>query len=77
MDAFDKPKRRPQFNPDDFPCPLCGQSEFVWGITVGEGPMQRLYTRPDEMGWGEGKILYTRECLSCSHVMLFTRKGSV
>lgn len=29
MDDFEKPKRRPQFNPDDFPCPLCGQQDFI------------------------------------------------
>jgi predicted RNA-binding Zn-ribbon protein involved in translation (DUF1610 family) len=76
MDDFEKPKRRPQFDPNDFPCPVCGQADYVWGLTVGEGPTQRLYIRPDESGWGEGKILYTRECLSCGNVLMFTRKGS-
>ncbi|MEP6984894.1 MAG: hypothetical protein ABI970_04825 [Chloroflexota bacterium] len=55
------------------PCPICSGMTFIWGVTVGESPSQRLYTRPDGAGWGEGKEMVTRECNTCGNVQLFTR----
>jgi hypothetical protein len=72
MMAEEKAKRRPLIDPDDYPCPICGEADFVWGVTVGEGPSQRLYTRQHGAGWGEGEVLYTRVCLACRNVQLFT-----
>lgn len=58
-------------NPRTAPCPICGSADYVWGVTVGESPSQRLYTRPDGAGWGEGKKMVTRECQLCGNVQLF------
>jgi len=58
------------------PCRICSGMIFTWGITVGERPSQRLYTRPDGAGWGEGKEMITRECNTCGNVQLFTRTTS-
>lgn len=59
-------------NPDDFPCPICGQRSYQWGLSVGESPSQRLYARANGAGWGEGEKLYTRKCLVCTNVQFFT-----
>ncbi len=58
------------------PCPICSGMSYTWGITVGESPSQRLYTRPNGAGWGEGKVMVTRECNTCGNVQLFTESYS-
>ena len=72
--AEEKRKNRPTVNPDEFPCPICGKTDYEWGVSVGEGPSQRLYARANVAGWGEGEVLYTRKCLHCSNVLFFTTK---
>lgn len=67
----EKPKRGGDVR--ESPCPICGGERFVWGVTVGEGPNQRLYTRPNGAGWGNGREMITRECYSCGNVQLFTK----
>ena len=69
--AQEKPKRTGDVREN--PCPICGTTSYIWGVTVGEGPRQRLYTRPDGAGWGEGKEMVTRECNRCGNVQLFTK----
>ena len=55
------------------PCPICSGTSFTWGLTVGEGPNTRLYTRANGAGWGDGKEMVTRECNTCGNVQLFTK----
>lgn len=63
-----------RIDPDTFPCPICGAQSFQWGFSVGDSPSQRLYARAESAGWGEGEVLYTRKCVTCSNVQLFTVK---
>ena len=74
--AEEKRKNRPAVDPDEFPCPICGETDFQWGRSVGESPSQRVYARANEAGWGEGEVLYTRKCLNCSNVQFFTNSNS-
>lgn len=69
--AEENPKSNAQLREN--PCPICSGMAFTWGLTVGEGPNTRLYTRPNGVGWGEGKEMVTRECNTCGNVQLFTR----
>ena len=55
------------------PCPICSGMTFIWGVTVGEKPTERLYTGPDGAVWGDSKEVITRECTNCGNVQLFTR----
>lgn len=68
--AEEKPKSLTSLR--EAPCPICSGMKYTWGITVGESPSQRLYTRPDGLGWGEGREMRTRECDTCGNVQLFT-----
>ncbi len=63
-----KPKPQPKYsfkkNPDDFPCPICGDKDFKWGehdvIGYDRNPVMR------------STIQYkTRICLSCGNVQTF------
>ena len=72
--AEEQPK--PIFEPRKNPCPICGGTLYTWGVTVGEKPGARLYTRAYDKGWGEGKVMVTRECNTCGNVQLFTEDYS-
>ncbi len=70
--AEEKSKNHLTVDPDEFPCPICGEAEFEWGMSVTYGVSERLHHRATGAGWGSGQPLNTRKCLHCSNVQLFT-----
>jgi|GEM_PF-4235510 len=64
------PRRR---IPDQFPCPICGERRFKWGL-AHKGPS----VVEVNISWlGEGIISTTaRECMICGNVQFFTNRGA-
>lgn len=61
-------------NPDHFPCPVCGSTDFTWGeaLTPQVGGLLRFKTKQDGFFKG-GRLIKARECNQCGNVLLFTR----
>ncbi len=72
--AEEKRKRRPAVNPDELPCPICGELDFEWGLSVTDSPNGRIYSRAEGVVWGGGEELFTRKCVVCNNVQFFTER---
>lgn len=64
----EKAKRGFTKNPDDYPCPVCGETEFEWGHLIGA-----LYVKNTILGIPlvGRKALRARVCQSCGNVLTF------
>lgn len=65
-----KRKRGELANPDNYPCPVCGEADFEWGYPRSEG---HLYFNVVEFMGGKNERLQARVCRSCGNVLLFLR----
>ena len=54
-------------------CPLCGNDEFIWGITLGD---RRTFFRPEGALMGGGKPIEGRQCGRCGNIQLFAERPS-
>lgn len=54
-------------NPDDYPCPVCGEKDFTWGRVAGA----QFYTKSNVLGVLDGQALRARVCQNCSNVLTF------
>ncbi|GEM_PF-1403479 len=54
-------------NPDDYPCPVCGETEFEWGRLSGV----QYYTKSNVLGVLDGQALRARVCQICGNVLTF------
>jgi hypothetical protein len=63
-----KAKRRFTKNPDDYPCPVCGETKFEWGHLIGG-----IYAKNTILGipLGGRKALHARICQTCGNVLTF------
>lgn len=55
-------------NPDDFPCPVCGEKDFEWGYF----PHAHTYRQKRAPNWKADRIR-GRLCLSCGNVLSFVK----
>lgn len=71
--AEEKPRRRSLHKPDDFPCPICGESDFEWGYPKGNRGAAILFSEKQGVDrWKiQGDKMRARKCLSCGNVQLF------
>ena len=60
-------------NPDFFPCPICGDEDFVWGYTTGYSTVGFRFVEYDNAKFKHGKWIKARECNRCGNVQLFTK----
>lgn len=60
-----KSKGRFPQNPDDYPCPVCGESNFEWGYIKGTTYSSKKLTMFDV------EPVRGRLCLSCGNVLNF------
>jgi len=64
----EKAKRGFTKNPDDYPCPVCGESDFEWGHVTHT----MYYTQTNLWGAADNlQALRARICLACGHMMTF------
>ncbi len=56
-------------NPDDFPCPVCGESDYEWGGLQGIKGFVQAGGMPFN-----AKQAYARACRACGNVMTFLRE---
>ncbi len=70
----DKPKRKRSLffdDPDDNPCPICGESYFRWGTPTSNGGVYFSTSGHGFLGKNEG--LRARVCDICGNVQLFLK----
>ena len=60
-----KSKNRFPKNPDNYPCPVCGESDFEWGYIKGATYGSKKFTMFDI------ESIRGRLCLSCGNVLPF------
>ena len=62
-----------------YPCPVCGQSEFEFGQVVSRGGVNyvagspHFWNQPRD-SWGSARVLMARACLHCWNIQTFVRK---
>jgi hypothetical protein len=72
----DKPKRKrdqARVDPDTFPCPVCGGTDFTWGKTYGYAGASFVFKSESSRWYQSGKRTDARECNRCGNVLLFTK----
>lgn len=67
----EKPKGKPEY-----PCPMCGSTDFEWGV-AGEGSPRMRFVQREHIGVFGGQFapyydVEARHCLTCRNVQLFT-----
>jgi hypothetical protein len=68
-DYDEKPKGKP-----NFPCPVCGGTEFEWGVIGNAGQLR--FIREADIGSFNGAfapyhLIDSRHCLTCHNVLFF------
>ncbi len=61
-------------HPSENPCPICGSSDFSWGLPIAgrNAPGEYIYLRPKGKTWEDGDIvLEVRLCERCNNVQFF------
>jgi hypothetical protein len=69
----EKPKRKPKYDPNTIPCPVCGETDYEWGTPGSDGGVYYL-PQGAIFGFGGGEGLAARKCLACGNMQLFIKE---
>jgi len=57
---------------DSYPCPVCGQKDFTWGMLTSPAPARFKRGTPGKIGYGTPVL--TRLCNHCGNLTLFAQQ---